>query len=220
MASRQNIDGRPRPSGVLPTVQAGPAAGLADPTPTPVGPVSQGPRRGPRGRGAGRGRAGREAAAARDVGISDPNPDVLEPPPVIQVPPSPPHGDSPLPGGSRSGGGAGYRARTSKVARETTEEQTRAGRRGRFGQNEVRRTAPTRISYGGSDYGKRYGSGPGDAPRWSTSMGGGGYGTTPEPLPPEPEPEPPPPVTPPYTPPTPLPPREEDRYDDPRYEQE
>lgn len=213
MVSRQNIDGRPRPSGVLPTVQAGPTVGISDPNPTTVGPISQGPRSG--GRTGRRGRRG--GRAGRDGVIPDLNGEEEHFPPPPSTPPPPPTGgpDDPyppgkgpqpqvpptqptrIPGGSRSGGGAGYRARTGKVARETTEGQERAGRRGRFGQQHVDRYGRTIPPGGGAaqgEYGRRYGRG-GLGPRWSTSEGGGGYGTIPPPLPPPPpppEPEPPP----------------------------
>ena len=218
MVSRQNIDGRPRPSGVLPTVQAGPAAGLADPTATPIPSVS-GPR--PSGtasrRGTGRrGRGGRR----RDGIIPDLNGEEEHFPPPGTPPPAPPptDGDLPpyppgkgpqpqvpptaprrVPGGSRRGGGAGYRARTGQIARETTEAQEQAGRGGRFGKRHVdrygRTLPPGMVGGANIPQGRRYPTGSGQGPRWATSEGGGGYGTIPPPLPPPPPPpEPEPPV--------------------------
>lgn len=202
MVSRQNIDGRPRPTGVLKTVQDGPAAGLADPNEDlavaggDVGGVV-GPRRGGRRRhrngDEGRIRPAR-IAPPPDPGYIDGAAPPVEPPPVIQVPPSPPHADVPLPGGSRTGGGAGYRARTSQVAREPTEGQEQLSRESRFLR--PGRTAPQ--SGARSQYGRRYGGGPEGTPRWEGSAGGGGYGTIPPPLP---EPEPPPAEPPPAEPP-------------------
>jgi len=186
MVSRQNIEGRPRPSGVLQTVQDGPL-GLADPTPTPVGPVAQGPRArtevGRRGRGARDGDRERPPTAppTDELPPGDTPPYPPDKGPDVPVPISPP---SAFPGGSRSGGGAGYRARTGTIARETTEEQTAAGRRGRFGQQQVERYGRTRPPGMGApltEYGRRYGSS-GQGPRWATSEGGGGYGTIPPPI--------------------------------------
>lgn len=199
MASRQNISGRPRPSGVLKTVQNG--GGLVnDDLAVAAGDV--GGVTGPRRRQATRinpqdypyGEPPEIRNGAPGVGISDPNDPVIEPPPVIQVPPSAPRA---VPGGSRSGGGAGYRARTGNIARETTEAQTQAGQGGRFGQqhvDEYGRTRPGRNPQGVA----RYGGGPQGTPRWEGSAGGGGYGTIPPPIaaPPPPPEETPPEVTP------------------------
>lgn len=211
MVSRQNIDGRPRPSGVLPTVQAGPTVGISDPNPTPVGPVSQGPRSG--GRTGRRGRGGARTRMGRDGVIPDLNGEGEDFPPPTTPPTTPPTDDTgpyppgkgpPImvpptqpditPGGSRRGGGAGYRARQGKIARETTEAQEAAGRGGRFGEQHVGRYRRTKapgsgVSAAQSEFGRRFPTGAGLGPRWSTSEGGGGYGTIPPPLPP---PEPPP----------------------------
>lgn len=210
MVSRQNIDGRPRPSGVLPTVQAGPAAGLADPTPTPIaGPTTTADRTNPRL--SDERRSTLQRRHTRNGVIPDLNgeeehfpPPTTPPPPPENVPPEYPPGKEPdlvvppsapniVPGGSRRGGGAGYRARQGKIARETTEAQEQAGRGGRFGERHVGRYARTRPPgmQGASQtaYGRRFPTGGGQGPRWATSEGGGGYGTIPPPLPP---PEPPP----------------------------
>ncbi len=217
MVSRSNLSGRPRPSGVLKTVQDGPTASGDD---LAVAGGDVGGVTGPRRRqqtirryeqngGAG----GRYIVPDEppEVGIDDPNPDVIEPPPVIQVPPSPPVGDMPLPGGSRRGGGAGYRARTGNIAREVTEEQERAGTAGRFFR--VPRTAPLSALHhpmGIERYGTQPGEGPGGRapPRWEGGAGGGGYGTDPGPRPVPPAVEPPPPPPPPPRPP--RPPRDRD----------
>lgn len=210
MVSRQNINGRPRPSGVLQTVQDGPAAGLADPTPTTIegGTVAGAgapPTGSARGRGTGRrGRGGRRRNGVIPDLNGEEEPPPTQPPPTgegglpeeyppgkgpqPQVPPTQPHI---IPGGSRSGGGAGYRARTGKIARETTEAQEAAGRGGRFGEQHVGRYQRTHpLSSGQHPSGiARYPSGPA-VPRWARGVGGEGYGTDPGPLPPPPEPEP------------------------------
>lgn len=206
MVSRSNLSGRPRPSGVLKTVQEGPAPSddLA------VGAEEVGGVTGPRRR---RQAVRRELNGGGDpstwrygeppeIGIDDPNPDVIEPPPVIQVPPTPGPGSMPLPGGSRTGGGAGYRARTGNIARETTEAQERAGREGRF--LHPRRTAPLTAQQHPLGVG-RYGGAGMPTPRWEGSEGGGGYGTDPGP-----RPEPPPAIVPDEPPPTTRPPRDRD----------
>lgn len=233
MVSRQNIDGRPRPSGVLPTVQAGPAAGLADPTPTIAGPTQTADRTNPRLSDEGRQTLQRrhrngvipDLNGEREPPITTPPP----PPPTDDLPPYPP-GKEPdpmvpptqpdiTPGGSRRGGGAGYRARRGQVARETTEAQEQAGRGGRFGEQHVGRYRRTKapgsgVSAAQSPYGRRFPTGGGQGPRWATSEGGGGYGTIPPPLPPpEPPPEPEPPIPPPTTRPPRVPPEDRDRRD-------
>lgn len=204
MVSRANLSGRPRPSGVLKTVQDG--GGLVnDDLAVAAGDVGgvTGPRR---RRPIRREQDGTRTVGgsyigpdpdAPPVGIDDPNPPPIEPPPVQHVPPSPPHGDILMPGGSRTGGGAGYRARTANVAREQTEEQQRTARGSRFMRPP--RTAPQNEM--SSVYGRRYGGGGQAPPRWESSQGGGGYGTIPEALPAAPPPEPPPAEPPPTRPP-------------------
>jgi hypothetical protein len=180
MVSRANLSGRPRPSGVLKTVQDG-------------GLLQQGPRTELNGE--------RENGVIPDRNGED-EPPPPPPPPQEEPPPPYPPGKGPdvpvpptqpniIPGGSRRGAGHGYRARTSNIARETTEEQEQTGRWGRFGAEHVGRYGRTIPPGGGvaqGQYGRRYGRGE-QGPRWSTSEGGGGYGTIPPPLPP---PEPPP----------------------------
>ncbi len=209
MVSRANLSGRPRPSGVLKTVQDGAQDDLA------VAGGDVGGVTGPRRRRAARINAtdypyGEPPEIDPNripptVGIDDPNPDFIEPPPVIQVPPTAP---TPVRGGSRSGGGAGYRARTGNIARETTEAQEQAGRGGRFGEQQVSEYGRTRpLPSSAHPQGvARYSQGAGLVPRWETGVGGGGYGTDPGPLPP-----PPPPIVPDEPPPPPpRPPRDRD----------
>jgi len=214
MVSRANLSGRPRPSGVLKTVQDGPdpsddlAVAAGD-----VGGVT-GPRRQRNVRrreqnGGGGARYIGPDPDAPVVGIDDPNPDVIPDfpdgkGPDVQVPPSPPRR---VHGPGRRGGGAGYRARTGNIARETTEAQESAGRGGRFGEQHIAEYGRTRpLPSSAHPMGvARYGGGAGVIPRWETGVGGGGYGTDPGPLP---EPEPPPEETPPDEPPPTRPPRD------------
>lgn len=203
MVSRSNLSGRPRPSGVLKTVQDGPTA-TNDDLAVAAGDVGgvTGPRRRSTARRYELGNEPYRYGEPPEIGIDDPNPDVIPdlpddpyPPgkgPDVQVPPSPPRA---VRGGSRSGGGAGYRARTSNIARETTEAQESAGRGGRFGEQHVSEYGRTRpLESGAHPMGvARYGGGAGLVPRWEGSAGGGGYGTDPGPRPEPPPPPPPPP---------------------------